>query len=39
MITEEIHLNHHLEKEGIESIETDLGEYIVQQRNEHHITL
>lgn len=34
MITEEIHLNHHLQKENIESIETDLGEYIVQQRNE-----
>jgi L-lactate dehydrogenase complex protein LldF len=34
MTTEEIHLNHHLEKENIESIETDLGEYIVQQRNE-----
>ena len=34
MTTEEIHLNHHLEKEGIESIETDLGEYIVQIRKE-----
>lgn len=34
MITEEIHLNHALEKEGIESVETDLGEYIVQLRNE-----
>lgn len=30
MITEEIDLNDHLEKEGIESIETDLGEFIVQ---------
>src|SRR5690242_10938583 len=29
MTTEEIHLNHALEKEGIESVETDLGEYIV----------
>lgn len=30
MTTEEIHLNHLLEKHGIESLETDLGEYIVQ---------
>lgn len=30
MVTEEIHLNHHLEEAGIESIETDLGEYIQQ---------
>ena len=30
MVTEEIHLNHELEKHGIESIETDLGEYIQQ---------
>ncbi len=30
MVTEEIHLNHHMEKAGIESIETDLGEYIQQ---------
>ncbi len=30
MVTEEIHLNDHLEKHGIESIETDLGEYIQQ---------
>ena len=34
MTTEEVHLNHHLEKEEIESIETDLGEYIVQLRKE-----
>lgn len=34
MTTEEIHLNHALEKEGIESVETDLGEYIVQLRGE-----
>src|SRR5205814_7693655 len=34
MTTEEIHLNAALEGEGIESIETDLGEYIVQLRNE-----
>ncbi len=30
MVTEEIHLNHFLESNGIESIETDLGEYIQQ---------
>ena len=30
MVTEEIHLNDFLEKHGIESIETDLGEYIQQ---------
>lgn len=30
MVTEEIHLNYSLEKAGIESIETDLGEYIQQ---------
>lgn len=30
MVTEEIHLNHHLESIGIESVETDLGEYIQQ---------
>jgi len=30
MVTEEIHLNHYLEKAGIESVETDLGEYIQQ---------
>ncbi len=30
MTTEEIELNHHLEKIGVESLETDLGEYIVQ---------
>lgn len=35
MTTEEIHVNAALEKEGIESIETDLGEFIVQLRNEH----
>jgi L-lactate dehydrogenase complex protein LldF len=34
MVTEEIHLNHFLEKNGIESIETDLGEYIQQLDNE-----
>lgn len=30
MATEEIELNHSLEQNGIESVETDLGEYIVQ---------
>jgi len=30
MVTEEIHLNKYLEKNGIESVETDLGEYIQQ---------
>lgn len=30
MVTEEIHLNHFLRQKGIESIETDLGEYIQQ---------
>jgi L-lactate dehydrogenase complex protein LldF len=34
MTTEEVHFNQELEKNGIESIETDLGEYIVQLRNE-----
>ena len=34
MTTEEIHLNHHLEQAGIDPVETDLGEYIVQLRNE-----
>ena len=30
MTTEEIHLNDHLEKDGVEAVETDLGEYILQ---------
>lgn len=30
MVTEEIHLNHYLQSMGIESVETDLGEYIQQ---------
>jgi L-lactate dehydrogenase complex protein LldF len=30
MATEEIHLNHALEEAGMEAIETDLGEYIIQ---------
>jgi len=40
MVTEEIELSHVLEKEGIESVETDLGEFIVQLAGEgpSHIT-
>ncbi|MCC7303715.1 MAG: lactate utilization protein [Bacteroidia bacterium] len=34
MTTEEVHFNHHVEKFGMESLETDLGEYIQQLRNE-----
>ncbi len=34
MVSEEIGLNHALEKHGLEVIETDLGEYIVQLRGE-----
>jgi L-lactate dehydrogenase complex protein LldF len=34
MISEEIALNQALEAEGIEAIETDLGEYIIQLRHE-----
>src|SRR5579862_9634267 len=34
MVAEEIHLSPALEKAGIQAIETDLGEYIVQLRNE-----
>jgi L-lactate dehydrogenase complex protein LldF len=34
MVSEEIQLNHALEKEGIKVVETDLGEYIVQLRHE-----
>ncbi|MGO1119554.1 LutB/LldF family L-lactate oxidation iron-sulfur protein [Rhodovibrionaceae bacterium A322] len=34
MITEEIALNDFLEKKGIEPVETDLGEYIIQLRKE-----
>ncbi len=30
MVTEEINLNHALETAGIETVETDLGEYIIQ---------
>lgn len=30
MVSEEVHLNAHLEQAGIEALESDLGEYIVQ---------
>jgi L-lactate dehydrogenase complex protein LldF len=30
MVTEELHLNHALQSIGVEAIETDLGEYIIQ---------
>ncbi len=41
MLTEECHLNPFLERHGIEVIDTDLGERIVQLRHEHpsHIVL
>ncbi len=35
MVSEEIGLNDHLEANGIQPIETDLGEYIIQLRGEH----
>ncbi|QSO49260.1 LutB/LldF family L-lactate oxidation iron-sulfur protein [Alicyclobacillus mengziensis] len=34
MVSEEIHINHHLEKDGVAVIETDLGEYIIQLAHE-----
>jgi len=34
MTAEEVHLNVHLEKEGLRIVETDLGEWIIQLRNE-----
>ncbi|MBK6793148.1 MAG: LUD domain-containing protein [Anaerolineales bacterium] len=34
MVSEEIELNHALEKHGINVVETDLGEYIIQLRKE-----
>ena len=34
MVTEEIELGPHLEAEGLASVETDLGEYIIQLRDE-----
>jgi L-lactate dehydrogenase complex protein LldF len=35
MISEEIHLNEHLEANGVTSVETDLGEYIIQIDHDH----
>ncbi len=35
MVSEEIALNEHLQRHGIEPVETDLGEYIIQLRGEH----
>ncbi|WP_250655133.1 LutB/LldF family L-lactate oxidation iron-sulfur protein [Alkalimarinus coralli] len=34
MVSEEVGLNHHLENHGIECVESDMGEYIVQLANE-----
>ncbi len=34
MVSEEIGLNHALEKAGLQAVETDLGEYIIQLRGE-----
>jgi L-lactate dehydrogenase complex protein LldF len=34
MVTEEIGLNAHLEKSGLDVVESDLGEYIIQKRGE-----
>jgi L-lactate dehydrogenase complex protein LldF len=34
MVSEELHLNHHLEAHGIRAVETDVGEWIVQLRHE-----
>ncbi len=34
MVTEEVDLNAHLEQHGIQCLETDLGEYIIQLRHE-----
>ncbi len=35
MVSEEIHLNDRLEEHGIQVVETDLGEYIIQIAGEH----
>ncbi len=34
MVSEEMHLNHFLETHGIEALETDLGEFIIQLNHE-----
>src|SRR5690606_35470934 len=35
MVSEEIELAHYLEKHGIEALETDLGEFIIQIDHDH----
>ncbi len=35
MVSEEVNLNEYLEKNGIQPVETDLGEYILQLRGDH----
>ena len=35
MVSEEIELEHYLKKHGVESLETDLGEFIVQIDHDH----
>ena len=35
MISEEIQLNRYLERHGVTPVETDLGEYVIQLREEH----
>ena len=35
MISEEIELNHHLEQAGVDVVETDLGEWVVQLGHDH----
>ena len=34
MVSEEMHLNHFLDEQGIEAVETDLGEFIIQLNHE-----
>ncbi|WP_167470065.1 hypothetical protein [Vreelandella andesensis] len=34
MVSVEMHCNVHLEKAGIEALESDLGEYLVQQNEQ-----
>jgi L-lactate dehydrogenase complex protein LldF len=34
MVSEEMHLNHFLEENGVEALETDLGEFIIQLNHE-----
>lgn len=35
MVSEEIHLNTHLERAGVDVVETDLGEWVVQLAHDH----